>query len=146
MEGIMLIATKVEEIMTKNVFYVDLNDTIHKADELMKKEKIRHIPVLDGKKFIGMITDRTIMEYTLKKLYDYEDEFGEEGYDKITDFEHIMETNVNLIYPEDSLKKAIEIMVKKKINHLPVVDWKNNLVGIITSTDIFLYFLKILQG
>ncbi len=140
----MLVTTKVEEIMTKNVFYVDLQDTIHKVDELMRNEKIRHVPVLDGKKFIGIITDRTLMEYSLKKLYDYEDEFGEEGYDKITDFEHIMEKNVKVIYPEDSLKKAIEIMVKKKINHLPVVDWKNNLVGIITSTDIFLYFLKIL--
>jgi CBS domain-containing protein len=89
-----------------------------------------------------MITDRTIMEYSLKKLYDYEDEFGEEGYDKITDFRNIMVKNLYVIYPEDSVKKAIEMMAKRKINYLPVVDWKNNLVGILTSTDIFLFFLN----
>jgi CBS domain-containing protein len=138
----MLKATKIEEIMTKNVFYVSIDDTIHRADEIIKNEKVRHVPVLDGKKLVGMITDRTIMEYSLKKLYDYEDEFGEEGYDKITDFRNIMVKNLYVIYPEDSVKKAIEMMAKRKINYLPVVDWKNNLVGILTSTDIFLFFLN----
>ena len=138
----MLKATKVEEIMTKNVFYVSIDDTIRRADEIIKNEKVRHVPVLDVKKLVGMITDRTIMEYSLKKLYDYEDEFGEEGYDKITDFRNIMVKNLYVIYPEDSVKKAIEVMAKRKINFLPVVDWKNNLVGILTSTDIFLFFLN----
>jgi predicted transcriptional regulator len=35
----MLKATKIEEIMTKNVFYVSIDDTIHRADEIIKNEK-----------------------------------------------------------------------------------------------------------
>ena len=137
----MLRATKIEEIMTKSVFFVDIEDTIHKADEIMRNEQLRYIPVLDNKKFIGMITERKLIEYNLKKLYDYDDEFGEEGYDKIIDFRDVLQKNVYIVYPEDSLHKAIEIMSKKKINFLPVLDWKKNLVGIISSTDIFLFIL-----
>lgn len=140
--GYMLTATKIEEIMTKNVFSIGLDDTVHNADELMKSEKLRFLPVLDGKKLIGLITERTIMEFTLRKLYDFDDEFGEEGHNKITDFRTIMEKNVIVIYPEDSVRKAVEKMAKKKVDCLPVVDWKNNLVGIVTSTDIYLFMLN----
>ena len=131
---------KVEEIMTKEVFTVDIEDTVHKADELMRDEKVKHIPVLEDGKFIGMITERSLMEYTLKRLYDFEDEFGEQGHNKIIDFQHVMTSNLHLIYPEDSVKKAVEILIKKKLDCLPVVDWKKNLVGILTSTDVLLYF------
>jgi CBS domain-containing membrane protein len=138
----MLTATKIEEIMTKNVFTIGLDDTVHNADELMKRENLRFLPVLDGKKLIGLITERTIMEFTLRKLYDFDDEFGEEGHNKITDFRTIMVKDVIFIYPEDSVRKAVEKMAKKKVDCLPVVDWENNLVGIVTSTDIYLYILN----
>jgi CBS domain-containing protein len=138
----MIQATKIEEIMTKNVFSVNLDDTVHKADEIMRNEKVRNLPVLQEKKFIGLITERTLMEYTLRNLYDFDDEYGEDGYNKISDFRNIMKKNVQIIYPEDSVRKAIEKMSKKKVDCLPVVDWKHNLVGIVTSTDIFLYLLN----
>ena len=138
----MLTATKIEEIMTKNVFTVDIEDTVHKADKIMKREKIKYLPVLDKKKLIGMITERTLMEYSLRKLYDYDDEYGEEGHNKITDFRNVMSKNVKIIYPEDSVRKAVQTMAKKEIECIPVVDWKNNLVGIVTSRDIFLFILN----
>ncbi len=131
--------TKVGEIMAKEVFSVDIEDTIHKADEIMRNEHIRHVPVLEGTKFVGLITERSLMEYSLRNLYDYEDEFGEMGYNKITDFNHVMTKNVQIIYPEDSVKKAIEIMIKRKVDILPVVDWDKNLVGILSFIDILLF-------
>lgn len=136
----MILYTKVEEIMTKDVFSVELDDTIHKADEIMREESVRQVPVIDENKLIGLITERTLMEYTLRQLYDFDDEFGEIGYNKINDFQDVMAKNVRIIYPEDSLHKALELMAKYKTDCLPVVDWKNNLVGIITSIDILLFF------
>jgi acetoin utilization protein AcuB len=138
----MPIVTKVEDLMAKEVITVNLEDTIKKADDLMHQENIKQIPVIDEGKLIGVITERNIMEYTLKKLYDADDDFGDDGYNNIIDFEKIMSKNVNLIYPEDSIKKAVEIMVKKKVDFLPVVDWENNLVGMITSHDVLMFFHK----
>ncbi len=138
--------TKIEDIMTKGVFTVQRTDTVRKADEIMKEQKVRHVPVLDEDKFFGLITERTLMEYTLRRIYDFEDNIDDVGLNKISDFSYILDTNVHFVYPEDSVKKAIEIMLKKKIDCLPVVDWNKNLVGILTSPDILLLFLNRLNN
>lgn len=135
----MLNLEKIETIMTRGVFSVDFDDSVKKADDLMKEEKIKHVPVVDGSKFIGMITERTLMEYTLRQIYEYDDTFGEIGYNKISEFENVMARDVHVIYPEDSIAKAIEIMTKKRVDYLPVVDWDKNLVGIVTAMDILMF-------
>ncbi len=132
------------ELMTKDVFTVTLEDTVRKADLLMREENIRHLPVVENNKLIGLITERTIMEYTLRRLYDFEDNLDEMALNTIGDFREIMLKNVKVIFPEDSLLKAVELMTKYKIDCLPVVDWQNNLVGIITSYDVLLYIRKML--
>ncbi|MFA6570908.1 MAG: CBS domain-containing protein [Bacteroidota bacterium] len=130
------------EIMTKDVFTVELEDLVRKADEIMRIQKIRHVPVVDNKKIIGLITDRGLIEYTLRRIYDYEDNVEDSGKNKIMDFESIMNKEVQLIYPEDTVQKAVQLMVKKKIDCLLVVDWDKNLIGIITTYDILLFFNK----
>jgi acetoin utilization protein AcuB len=134
--------TSVGEIMTKSVYTVTLEDTVRKADEIMKSEGFSQVPVLEDGKFIGLITERSLMEYSLRQLYEFDDAYGEAGYNKILDFEEIMTKNVRIIYPEDSIKKAIELMTKHKTYCLPVVDWKNYLVGLVTANDILLFFHK----
>ena len=136
-----MVKTIVSDIMTKGVFTVSLDDTIRKADEIMRDEQVRQVPVLEGKKFIGLITERTLREYTLQGIYDYDDEYGELGHNKITDFRKVMKKDIHFIYPEDSVKKAVEIMAKYKTDCLPVVDWDKNLVGILTFIDL-LYFIN----
>lgn len=131
--------TKIEEIMTKGVFTVSLYDTVNDADRIMREEKVRHVPVIDGSRFIGLITERTINEYTLRQIYDFDDNLEDSGKNKIFDFQQVMAKDVHMVYPEDSVKKAVEIMVKKKIDCLPVVDWENNLMGILTIYDILLF-------
>ena len=138
----MMITTKVEDLMTKDVFTVNIEDTIKKADDIMHQEHIKQVPVLENGKLVGVITERKLMEYTLKKLYDADEPFGEAGYNDIVDFEKIMSQSYFKIYPEDSVKKAVEIMAKKKVDYLPVVDWENNLVGLITNHDILMFFHK----
>lgn len=100
--------------------------------------------MLDSKKYIGMITDHSIMEFTLKNLYDFDEDFGDSGHNKIRDYQNVMSKDTHMIYPEDSVKKACEIMIKKKVNSLPVVDWEKNLVGLVTKHDLLLFLNKIL--
>jgi CBS domain-containing protein len=56
-----------------------------------------------------------------------------------------MEKNVRLIDPEDSVRKAIELMAKYNTNCLPVIDWKNNLIGLVTSFDVLMFVHKKLE-
>ena len=136
---------KISDIMSTNLFTVGLEDTVHHADEMMKNEKIRHIPVLENRKIIGMLSERKIMEYSLRQIYDPEQTYGDDGFNRIIDYEKIMEPVNHVIYPEDSVAKAVKLMSKHKLDALPVVDWELNIVGIVTQTDIMLYIHKMIE-
>ncbi len=136
---------KIEDIMNKGVFTISTHDTLKTADDLMRNEKIRHLPVVEGTKYVGIITERSIMEYSLRQLYDSEDNLGEGSHNLITDFERIITKQDNVIYPEDSVRKAIKMMAKYRLECLPVVDWDKNLLGIITTSDIMLFIHKMME-
>lgn len=135
----MTILDKISNILPGGVFSVEFDDLIKKADDIMKKEKIKRVPVVENGKFIGVITERTLMEYSLRRIYDSGEEFGEIGYNKISDFQNILARDVFFVYPEDSVNKAMEIMTKKHIDYVVVVDWEKNLVGILTAIDVLMY-------
>lgn len=131
--------TAVSEIMTKNPYSVSIDDTVHKADEIMKDENLRHLPVTEGKKFVGLITERKLREYTLRNLYEFDNPEGEKGYNKILDYEKVMKRGCHVIYPEDSVQKVIKLMAKHRFDCIPVVDWDNNLVGMVSFLDLLLF-------
>lgn len=137
--------SKIADIMNKGVFYVDVSETIKRADEIMRDEKIKHLPVVEGSKYVGIITERNIMEYTLRNLYDAEDNLGELSQNQILDFQKIITRQEQVIFPEDSVAKAIKLMAKYRLDCLPVVDWQKNLLGIITTTDIMLFVHKLME-
>jgi predicted transcriptional regulator len=122
----MLKNTKIEDIMSQNVFNVDITDSLSKADEIIRRENFHHIPVLDGTKYVGMLTKQKIGEYTLRHLYDFNESLE----------------NLHLLYPEDSIQKAVELFAKYQYDCLPVVDWDKNLLGILSTIDLLLFFNK----
>jgi CBS domain-containing membrane protein len=56
---------KVSEIMTKNIVKLNLADELTKAEQLFKKHKIRHIPVVDGNKIAGMLSYTDLLRVIL---------------------------------------------------------------------------------
>jgi len=141
----MLKHTKVSEIMSKNLFTIEITDTLRHADEIMKRENVRYVPVLEGSKYIGIITSHRILEYTLRHLYDFNKDESEFVETQILDFENIIEKNLHLLYPEDSINKVLELFAKYRYDILPVVDWDKNLVGVVSTTDILLFINKYIQ-
>lgn len=131
--------TKVIDIMTKDPYSVSIDDTVHKADELMKSENLRHLPVVEGSKFVGLITERKLAEYNLRQLYEFDNPDGEESYNTILDFEKVMKRGCHVVYPEDSVQKIINLMAKYRFDCIPVVDWDNNLVGMVSFLDLLLF-------
>lgn len=51
----------IENVMTKNPFVVDINSTFKEAKEIIKTHKIRHLPVIDNGKIVGLISVRNIL-------------------------------------------------------------------------------------
>lgn len=60
--------TIVTQVMSKNVATISLDDTVETTFELMEKTKCRRLPITDGKKVVGMVTMRNILEWIVKEM------------------------------------------------------------------------------
>jgi CBS domain-containing protein len=61
-KGVDIKAAKIEEVMTKGVIVIESHDTYDYCLKIMKQESIRHIPVREGEKLIGMISMRDLLQ------------------------------------------------------------------------------------
>ncbi len=130
----------VRDVMTRNLITVDPETSFTDALKIMRENRIRRLPVLEDGKLVGIVTEKDILyaspskattldvwelHYLLNKL-------------KIRE---IMTRDVVTIQEDTPVEEAAKIMADNKIGALPVVKG-NELVGIITETDIFKVFLE----
>jgi acetoin utilization protein AcuB len=133
---------KVVDIMTKDPLTVTPTETIGQADELMNTNKIRQLPVVQGKDLVGIVTDRDIRSFLSGSLLE-----GVEAREEAlnTKVQEIMTTEPMSVSSDDDLQEAIELMIDEKIGGIPVVDDAEGLVGIVTYVDVLRCFLNRLQ-
>jgi acetoin utilization protein AcuB len=133
---------KVVDIMTREPLTVTPTETIGQADELMNTNKIRQLPVAQGKDLVGIVTDRDIRSFLSGSLFESV-EARENALN--TKVREIMTTAPMIVSADDGLQEAIELMIEEKIGGIPVVDEAEGLVGIVTYLDVLRCFLKRLQ-
>jgi acetoin utilization protein AcuB len=114
-----------------------------KVQRMMRHNNIRHVPVVSGKRLVGMITDRDIREAlpspatTLTR--------GEIAYQlQTTPLKTCMTTDVVWISPAMTMGDATRVLLQHKIGCLPVVD-HGTLVGIVTDIDCLRAFLHTIR-
>lgn len=132
----------VKDYMSKNLVTISKGTKIFDAVELMNQKRIHRIPVIEDNAIIGLITEGTIQEAMPSKatsLSVYEANYLLNK----TIVEDVMIREVETILDNCLLEEAIFKMRKHKINVLPVLNEKKELVGIITNNDIFDAFLSI---
>lgn len=121
----------VREYMTKDPMIVKPDELAEKVYIEMKKENIRQVPVVKKGELLGILT-----------VGDIEAFMGRGTELKVKD---AMITNPLTILDYATIEGAAEIMRSRKFNALPVVNNKNELVGIISVTDILDAFLNLLS-
>jgi len=133
---------KVVDVMTKDPLTMTPTETIGQADELMNTNKIRQLPVVQGKDLVGIVTDRDIRSFLSGSLLE-----GVEAREEAlnTKVREIMTTEPMSVSSDDDLQEAIELMIDEKIGGIPVVDEAEGLVGIVTYVDVLRCFLNRLQ-
>jgi CBS domain-containing protein len=116
---------QVKDIMTKTVASLNPKDTVEHAAQLMKEHDIGSLPVCEGEKVIGIITDRDI---TLRSVA-----VGENT--KAQSVREVMTSNPVVINANTDIAEAARIMSERQIRRLPIVD-NNNLVGMVALGDL----------
>ncbi len=66
--GLSPVDTVLSQVMSKNVRTVDLSDSVEAVFQRMESTKCRHIPVVDGKKLVGVVTMRNILEWLTDQM------------------------------------------------------------------------------
>lgn len=130
----------VSQIMTKNVVTLSTKDDLVTAEELFKKNRIRHIPVTSGKDVLGMLSYTDLMRISFADAIDeHEKDVDTMVYNMFT-IEQVMVKDVICVSPQATVHEVAAFLSQKEFHALPVVD-DDKLVGIVTTTDLINYLL-----
>ena len=130
----------VSQIMSKDVVTIDPTKTLYEAEALFKKYHIRHIPVVEGRKLIGVLSLTDLLRISFADLSDDEKHVDSVVYDMFT-IPQVMAKVPLSISPDTTIKEAAEILAGQTFHALPVTE-NGNLVGMLTTTDLIKYLLE----
>ena len=116
---------KISEVMTTDVKVVRPDDTIQEAARQMADLDVGAIPVCDGRRLQGMITDRDI---TIRATAD--------GRSSDTPVKEVMTADVVWCSADDNTQDVLDRMADEQIRRIPVIDSDRNLVGIVALGDL----------
>jgi acetoin utilization protein AcuB len=117
----------VSAVMTRSVVTVTPEQTLHAAAGLLRDGRFRHLPIVRDGQLLGIISDR------------------ETAGDGDTQISRVMRPEVISVSHDTPVEVAAALMAKNKIGALPVVDPDtNNLVGIVSQTDLFVTLARLL--
>lgn len=133
----------IKDRMTKNLITITKNENINKAMDIMAAHGLHRLPVVEGKKLVGLLTKSMISQKGASKATSLS--IFELNYllSKIT-VSTIMEKKVITIYEDQLFEDAADLMLRYDIGCLPVLNKKNELVGILTQNDLFKAFTELL--
>jgi acetoin utilization protein AcuB len=120
--------------MRTTLFTVTTDATLDHARELLHSHRIRHLPVVDGDRLVGIITDRDIRQASPSSTAGISSDRTAAFLAKIR-VEEAMVAHVRTVSPYTTVEEAARLMIEHKIGCLPVTE-ASRLVGIITETDI----------
>jgi len=142
-------AMKVKDVMTREPITVDPEAPLGTAMEVMRRKRIRHLPVVDDAgRLVGIITDRDLRQATfapaLAEHLSLQAQRRLRGLGQTLEdlrVKHAMTWVVVTTEPEAPIARAAVVMFERRIGSLPVVE-DGKLVGILTERDLLLALAK----
>ena len=116
---------KISDIMSRDVQVARPEDTLRDAAETMARIDAGSLPVCDGRRLLGIVTDRDIVVRGLAK-----------GLGADSTITQVMTEGVEYCFEDDDLVEVSDKMAASQIRRIPVVDRDKNLVGIVSLGDV----------
>jgi acetoin utilization protein AcuB len=121
---------RVRDTMTRDVVTVGPEESAARAWGLCRERNIRHLPVVEGGRLVGIVSDRDLRD--LSPPRDTADQENTLGWVQIRD---MMSPGVVTAHPLDTIEHAAKVIYENRFNCLPVVA-DDEIVGMITSSDL----------
>lgn len=119
-------AQSIRELMTQNPRTVSPDSTIVDAAKIMRDEDTGVVPIVEGDRLVGVLTDRDI---AIRVVAEGKDVQG-------TRVSEIASQDLVTIDPQQDLDEALRLMAQHQVRRLPVVEEDGRLVGIVAQADV----------
>jgi CBS domain-containing protein len=116
----------IRDAMTSNPSNVEMSSPVVEAARLMKSEDVGSIPVTEGDRLVGIVTDRDIAIRVVAEGKDVQ---------TVTVGE-IASKDLVTVDPQQDLDEALRLMAQHQLRRLPVVEEDGRLVGILAQADV----------
>lgn len=125
--------------MSPDPVVLTVDDELSLAHDIMSLGRIRHLPVVEGSKLVGIISQRDLFKASLASVLDDDYDKNREHLKSIK-IKEIMVKDVISVAPDMNLREAGRILLKEKIGCLPVVE-NDRLIGLLTETDLLSFLI-----
>jgi len=131
--------------MRGRVITIQRGESVDRAQTLMALHNIRHLPVLEGQRLVGVISDRDVLGVMVQQRRGSCGSRAGKAYflPPGVRVDEAMTTDPVVVAPGADIEEVARLLIARKIGCLPVVD-RDRVVGIITETDILGIFTEIM--
>ena len=125
------------EIMMGSPVTLKSEDTLDLANDVISLGRIRHIPIVDDGRLVGMLTERDLIGAAASQIFGLKQK-NKSALLKSVLIKEVMKKRVISAAPNTPIKELAHLMAEKKIGCVPIVS-AGALVGLVTTTDILRY-------
>lgn len=129
----------VSEIMSKKLITISTDQSLYEAEKLFNRHNIRHIPVVEKKHLVGMVSHTDLLRISFADFDETDESVLPVIYEMYT-IPQLMTRVPVFVEVDTTIKETAEILARQSFHSLPVLD-KGKLVGIVTTTDMINYLL-----
>src|SRR5215212_9879741 len=108
-------------LQTQTLPYLRLSDKVYQALELMNENHVEHLPIVDGEKYIGMISEAELSQA--------------ENHHSTLDLFHQSISNPS-VKDDEHVLRAIQVAVENALTVVPIIGEENELLGVVTYSDL----------
>lgn len=126
---------KIDQILTREVVTVHVGQAVSDVRKIFAKHGFHHVPVVSGKKLIGIVSASDMLGISIQGVGSHERSM--DAYlDHQFSIEGLMKTDLKTLSIRSTIANAAEVLSDGNFHAVPVVDENDELVGLVTSTDL----------
>ena len=131
----------ISQIASTALITIHIGQKLSEARKLMQVNQIHHVPVVKGKKLVGLLSAVDLANFSLTS-FGSDERSNDTLLDNQFSVEEVMAKNLVTIKHTASIREAAEMLAEGHFHSLPLVDNDGNLKGLVTSTDLIRYLLS----
>ena len=129
---------RIDQILTRESVTVHVGQKVSDVRKIFAKEGFHHVPVVSGKKLIGIVSASDILGISVEGVGS--DDRSMDAYiDHQFSIEKLMNKDLKTLSPKSTIADAAELLSDGSFHAVPVVDENDDLAGLVTSTDLIRY-------